>query len=174
MTTNLVVRVIAAIGSLALPILLIILALAVGTTPTATEQRHSMPITFPVPPPVGPVAGNPDPAEDDGGWDCRKHGNGVCGPANAQGAEPGCYVRTGKRAATLLTRWDERMAQELFTGVYRPSRCGRLTARDKAMGQRLGGTGQLCAGDPGHPVCWHADQARPKAADGPAWVPSHV
>jgi Spy/CpxP family protein refolding chaperone len=29
--------------------------------------------------------------EDSPGWDCRIHGNRVCGPGNAQGVAPGDY-----------------------------------------------------------------------------------
>ncbi|QGH75311.1 membrane protein [Mycobacterium phage Quesadilla] len=32
-----------------------------------------------------------DPAEDDPAFDCRIHGNRICGPGNAQGVPPGQY-----------------------------------------------------------------------------------
>lgn len=115
-----------------------------------------------------------EPTDDSPGFDCRTHGNGVCAQDNPQGYPAGCYVRTGKRAGTLLTPWDERMRQELFTGAYRPTRCGKPTLRDRQMARRLDGTvGQLCARNAhGGVTCWYADQRRPHDADGAPWDPA--
>ncbi len=108
------------------------------------------------------------PDEDQPGWDCRKQGNGVCGPGADHPA--GCYVRSGKRAGVMIRPWDAAMAADTH---YRPDGCGVRTARDRAMDRRLDGTvGQLCAGnDRGGVTCWFADQPRPKSANGPAWAP---
>ncbi|AKF14323.1 hypothetical protein SEA_VINCENZO_61 [Mycobacterium phage Vincenzo] len=35
-----------------------------------------------------------EPAEDDPAFDCRLHGNHICGPDNAQGVPPGLYRPT--------------------------------------------------------------------------------
>lgn len=162
----------------ALVALLVILAVISGAAdrpPTFEEQRTHVafvaPLTHPTPP-AAPTAG--EPTDDTPGFDCRRHGNGVCGPDNPGGYAAGCYVRTGKRAGTLLTRWDERMRQELFTGAYRPTRCGRLTVHDRAMARRLDGSvGQLCANNAhGGVTCWWADQPRPHDADGAPWDPT--
>lgn len=131
------------------------------------------------PPPVDtpPVADTPpagDPQEDDAGWDCRRHGNGVCGPGNPQGVQAGCYVRSGKRAGVLLRPWDDATMNGAHPWVhYRPDGCGKRTARDRAMDDRLSGkVGQLCADNAtGGVTCWYADQPRPAGANGPARTP---
>jgi hypothetical protein len=141
--------------------------------PGGHPAADMLPVTYPVPPGTG-EAQQGEPTDDSPGFDCRTHGNGVCGEDNPQGHPAGCYVRTGKRAGTLLTPWDEQMRQELFTGAYRPTRCGRLTIRDKQMARRLDGSvGQLCAGNAhGGVTCWYADQPRPHDADGAPWDPA--
>jgi len=35
------------------------------------------------------------PTEDSPGWDCRVHGNRICGPGNSQGVPAGYYVPAG-------------------------------------------------------------------------------
>lgn len=134
--------------------------------PGGHPAGDARPVTYVTPPPAQ------EPTEDSAGFDCRTHGNGVCGEDSGHPA--GCYVRTGKRAGTLLTPWDEQMRQELFTGAYRPTRCGRLTIRDRQMARRLDGSvGQLCANNAhGGVTCWYADQPRPKDADGAPWDPA--
>lgn len=104
------------------------------------------------------------PVEDRAGWDCRTSGNGVCGPGNGAGFTAGCYNRN---TGALIRPWDEAMAADQH---YRPDGCGKRTARDRAMDERLNGrVGQLCAGTTqGGRVCWYADQARPREAHGPA------
>ena len=44
------------------------------------------------------------PAEDDPAFDCRLHGNRICGPGNAQGVPPGQYadVAPGTTLVSLL------------------------------------------------------------------------
>jgi hypothetical protein len=37
--------------------------------------------------------------EDQDGWDCTSAGNRICGPGNAQGAQPGCYSDLGELVA---------------------------------------------------------------------------
>lgn len=174
---NKIMTMISAAGRVALPALIVVLALStLDTRPTmatthvpgATPAGDAVPITYMTPTPPDATA------EGEPGWDCRRHGNGVCGEDNPGGYAAGCYVRTGKRAGTLLTPWDERMRQELFTGAYRPARCGRLTLRDRQMARRLDGSiGQLCANNrTGGATCWFADQSRPADADGAPWDPA--
>lgn len=147
-----------------------------GTDVRATFQAIAYVTT---PPPADPIGQAPtvdqdqrtEPQEDGARFDCRRHGNGVCGPGNTQGHAAGCYVRTGKRAGTLIRPWDAAMAADQH---YRPDGCGVRTERDRAMDDRLNGTvGQLCAatatGD--GTVCWFADQPRPDRAHGPVWRP---
>lgn len=38
-----------------------------------------------------PIAGA-QPVEDSPGWDCRIHGNQICGPTNSQGVPAGNYA----------------------------------------------------------------------------------
>jgi hypothetical protein len=45
----------------------------------------------------------PMPQEDAPGADCRKSGNHICGPGNAQKVKPGLYNRTGR----LVVTWKE-------------------------------------------------------------------
>lgn len=40
--------------------------------------------------------------EDDPGWDCRVHGDGVCGPGNSNGVPAGLYDAAGQ----LVASWD--------------------------------------------------------------------
>lgn len=106
--------------------------------------------------------------EDDPGWDCRTMGNGVCGPGATYAA--GCYVRRGVDARTMIRPWDAAMAADPH---YRPDGCGKRTARDRAMDDRLNGTtGQLCADNTtGGMTCWYVDQPRPTSATGTAYTP---
>jgi hypothetical protein len=39
----------------------------------------------------GPVGPPPVITEDSPGWDCRVHGNQICGPTNDQGVPAGVY-----------------------------------------------------------------------------------
>jgi hypothetical protein len=41
--------------------------------------------------PPGPASADTAILEDSAGWDCRVHGNRVCGPGNAQGVPAGDY-----------------------------------------------------------------------------------
>ena len=45
-----------------------------------------------------------EPAEDDPAFDCRIHGNRICGPGNSQGVPPGQYrdVQPGTTLVSLL------------------------------------------------------------------------
>ncbi|ACF05061.1 hypothetical protein Nigel_58 [Mycobacterium phage Nigel] len=45
-----------------------------------------------------------EPAEDDPAFDCRLHGNRICGPGNSQGVPPGQYrdVQPGTTLVNLL------------------------------------------------------------------------
>ena len=43
----------------------------------------------------------PPAAEDDPWFDCRVHGDAVCGPGNAQGVAPGLYA-----AGQLVADWE--------------------------------------------------------------------
>lgn len=155
------------VGASVVALLVTLVVIGGAATMPPTVVDHPAHVTY-----VQPLT--TPPTDDSPSFDCRRNGNGVCGEDNPQGYAPGCYVRTGKRAGTLLTPWDERMRQELFTGAYRPTRCGKLTVRDRAMARRVDGTvGQLCAGNAhGGVTCWYADQARPHDADGPAWDPA--
>ncbi len=153
-----------------------------GDIPSVVPVTYTTP-DDPSPTPPTPVPGDvdgdgsADPQEDDPGFsDCRTRGNGVCGPGNPWGYAPGCYVRTGQRAGTLLRAWDPvTMGSTAKPYHYRPDGCGRRTARDRAMDDRLNGVvGQLCAyvgAGPGV-ICWYADSPRPARADGPAWSAS--
>jgi hypothetical protein len=40
---------------------------------------------------AAPVSAVSGPTEDSPGWDCRVHGNRVCGPGNAQNVPAGDY-----------------------------------------------------------------------------------
>jgi hypothetical protein len=40
---------------------------------------------------AAPVSAVSGPTEDSPGWDCRVHGNRVCGPGNGQGVPAGDY-----------------------------------------------------------------------------------
>jgi hypothetical protein len=113
------------------------------------------------------VATMPD--EDDPAFDCRTHGNGVCGPGNSNGYPAGCYKRSGADAGALIRPWDAAMAADPH---YRPDGCGRRTPRDRAMDALFNGQdGRLCAGTGTDRVCWLANTPRPKEANGTAYLP---
>jgi hypothetical protein len=118
-----------------------------------------------------------EPREDDpeASFDCRRHGNGVCGPGNRQGHAAGCYVRSGQRAGELIRPWGPAMAADPH---YRPDGCGTRTAKDRAVDAAWaeGRNGQLCAAvrTGTGVVCWFTHDPRPGIADGPAWVPPAV
>lgn len=50
---------------------------------------------------AAPAMAQPAVAEDSPAWDCIFDGNRVCGPLNAQGAQPGCY----NDHAALVAAW---------------------------------------------------------------------
>ncbi len=132
--------------------------------------REVMAATLLSPPPSLSDGNSNGPSEDDPAFDCRWHGNGVCGPNNSNGHPAGCYKRTGADRGALIRPWGPDMAADRH---YRPDGCGIRTARDKAMDDRLnGGMGWLCAGmDTATRVCWTVDNPRPKEANGTAYRP---
>jgi hypothetical protein len=44
---------------------------------------------------AAPVSAASGPTEDSPGWNCRIHGNRVCGPGNAQNVPAGYYFPAG-------------------------------------------------------------------------------
>lgn len=64
-------------------------------------------------------------AEDDPAFDCRTGGNRTCGPDNADGVEPGCYI-------------DGQLAEPWWPGMYgRWINCGPITPYDEEQQARL-------------------------------------
>lgn len=72
-------------------------------------------------------------AEDSPGFDCRTSGNRTCGPDNADGVTPGCYVD-----GQLDTPWSSEMYGQW-------ANCGPVNAYDTAQQAKLDGkVGQVC------------------------------
>lgn len=88
-------------------------------------------------------------AEDDPAFDCRTNGNRTCGPDNADGVAPGCYV-------------DGQLAEAWSPEMYgRWTNCGPVSAHDAQQQARLDGeVAQVCApNDRGGVTCDWADDA---------------
>ena len=88
-------------------------------------------------------------AEDSPGFDCRTNGNRTCGPDNADGVAPGCYV-------------DGQLAEPWVPEMYGQwTNCGPVNAYDSAQQARLDGkVGQVCLpNEQGGFTCDWADAA---------------
>lgn len=78
-----------------------VIGLAVGIPVGALITAEPRDTTVPAPTTADPAGFNftlyrsmvtgLDPAEDDPAFDCRVHGNRICGPGNSQGVAPGVY-----------------------------------------------------------------------------------
>jgi hypothetical protein len=107
----------------------------VGSTPldceALTEPADSSDETPAVAPSAVPAAAV---QEDEPGFDCRTNGNRTCGPDNADGVAPGCYV-------------DGQLAEPWWPGMYgRWINCGPITPYDEEQQARLDGeVAQVCS-----------------------------
>jgi hypothetical protein len=133
--------------------------------PVAMEPDNDSILAYEIPEPTnGSVLDRVRVLDDDpgdsvlGGFDCRIHGNGMCGPLNDGGFAPGCYDRSN---GVLLEPW-----REEFYGAGRV--CGDWTAYDQRAEDRINGViAQFCAAnDTGGTTCWFADESTPGGVTG--------
>lgn len=105
----------------------------VGSTPLDCEALTEPADSSDETPAPAPAAAPAAVQEDSPGFDCRTNGNRTCGPDNADGVVPGCYV-------------DGQLAEPWSPAMYgRWTNCGPVSAYDSEQQARLDGkVDQVC------------------------------